>query len=265
MSDWSLVLAYYNEAAFLPETLAAIAAQEYGGFTLILVDNASSDESADIARATMATFPHVDVRFLHEPKPGQLNALETGLATVTTEFVGFCDADTYYPPHYLRVANRLLTRKWRPAVAALAFGIDCDPADSGSRFRRRLYTHVMSRLLRYQAHDGGFGYCFKTEALRKAGGYAQRHWQHVLADHELMNRVFRYGDCAYDPELWCKPSDRRPDSPSTRWTLPERILYHATPFALKDWYFYKFLGPRFAARKMSALNYRTERSWETST
>ncbi len=258
--SWSLVLAYYNEAAFLPQTLAAIAAQTYPSFTLVLIDNASSDGSADIARATMARFPDVDVRYLHESKPGQLNALETGLATVTTEFVAFCDADTFYPPHYLTVANRLLTTTNEKTIAALAFGIEGDPA--ATRYRRRLYANIIARILRFQAHDGGFGYCFRTAALNQAGGYALRHWPHVLADHELMNRVFRIGDAVYDPDLWCKPSDRRPDSPNTRWSLFERILYHATPFAMKDWYFYRFLGPRFERRRMSALNYRTDRVWE---
>lgn len=261
-ATWSLVLAYYNEAAYLPKTLAAIAGQEFIDFTLILVDNASTDGSADIARATMAQHPHIDVRYLHEPKPGQLNALETGLATVTTPHVAFCDADTVYPPHYLTTANRLLANSPPSTVAALAFGVDGDPA--ATRTRRRLYARVISRILKYQAHTGGYGYCFKTAPLRDVGGYALRHWPHVLADHELMNRVFRAGEAVYDPDLWCQPSDRRPDSPNTRWSLLERVLYHATPFPLKDWYFYRFLGPRFARRKMSALNYRTDRAWEAS-
>ncbi|MFM2099672.1 MAG: hypothetical protein RLZZ366_1211 [Pseudomonadota bacterium] len=259
---WSLVLAYYNEAAYLPATLKALAAQDFRSFTLILIDNASTDGSAAIARDTMSKYTDVDVVYLEDKRPGQLNALETGLARVATEYVAICDADTIYPPHYLSTANRLLTHASDKFVAALAFGVGADPTERRSRIRRFIYAKIIARILRFQAHDGGFGYCFRTAALMKVGGYAPQHWQHVLADHELMNRVFRMGQAVYDPDFWCQPSDRRPDSPSTRWNLLERILYHATPFALKDWYFYRFLGPRFQQRKMSALNYRTDRNWE---
>ena len=47
---WTFVIAYYNEADFLPATLAALAAQTVP-FRLVLVDNGSTDGSDAIARA----------------------------------------------------------------------------------------------------------------------------------------------------------------------------------------------------------------------
>jgi hypothetical protein len=46
-----------------------------------------------------------------------------------------------------------------------------------------------------------------------------------------------------------------------RWNLWERLLYHATAYRLKDWYFYRFLGPRLARRKLGHLSLR-EKSWQ---
>ena len=85
-------------------------------------------------------------------------------------------------------------------------------------------------------------------------------WPYVLEDHEIMQRIFKLGTSRYDFDLWCTPSNRRSDRTSVNWTLGEQVLYHLTPFALKDWFFYSFLARRFAARKLSQLNLR-EKTW----
>ena len=49
--------------------------------------------------------------------------------------------------------------------------------------------------------------------------------------------------------------------PGTRWTAGERLLYHVTPYALKDWLFYSFLAGRFDRRRMAHTNYRVQ-NWQ---
>ncbi len=49
MTRWTFVIAYYNEADYLPATLAALAAQSVP-FRLVLVDKGSTDGSDAIAR-----------------------------------------------------------------------------------------------------------------------------------------------------------------------------------------------------------------------
>ncbi|MDX2225441.1 MAG: hypothetical protein SFV21_21995, partial [Rhodospirillaceae bacterium] len=97
-------------------------------------------------------------------------------------------------------------------------------------------------------------------ALRDAGGYGAHHWPFVLKDHELIHRVLKRGRVRYDWDLWCIPSPRRNDRRAVRWSLAERLLYHVSPFAAKDWFFYRFLGPRFAARGMADTRLRA-RNW----
>lgn len=73
---WVVVPAY-NEAASLPGTLAALAAQEDTAFALVVVDNASTDATAEVVRefARSAPFP---VELVHEPEPGAGTAADTG-------------------------------------------------------------------------------------------------------------------------------------------------------------------------------------------
>lgn len=253
MTRWTFVIAYYNEADFLLSTLAALAAQAVP-FRLVLVDNGSTDGSDAVARGFAA--PGVEVVHLHEARPGKIHALEAAMAELTTEFCAFGDADTWYPPHYLVEAERAFDAD--PAVVAvMALGVDA----SGQTLRRALYSGVVTRVLSKQTHTGGYGQAFRTRALVAAGGFSERHWPYVLLDHEIMQRVAKLGRVVYPFRFWAKPSPRRSDRRRVRWTLAERLLYHATPFVAKDWYFYRFLGPRLKARGITHLNLR-DKPWE---
>lgn len=258
MINWSVVLPYYNETGYLRSTLESLFAQTFRDFRLILVDNASTDGSADLARTIAAQHPDIETTHLTESRPGKINALECGLAAVETDFVTFCDADTFYPPHYLRRCDELFQST--DAVAVMAMDL---PADHEGRAAQRKRAKVMtvSKILSKQTHTGGFGQSFRTEVLRKAGGFSARLWPYVLEDHEVMQRVFKFGRSVYAPDLWCIPSNRRKDRTSVGWTTAEQLLYHATPFALKDWFFYRFLASRFTARALDNIKLR-EKSWD---
>jgi glycosyltransferase involved in cell wall biosynthesis len=256
---WSIVLAYYNEAEFLPDTLRSLAAQTMRGFHLILVNNASSDNSEDLARAVMAAVPDIRTSFLTQTEPGQIHALRMGVDAVQSELVCIMDADTYYPPHYLAEADAAFRKGGSRLVGVMATDIYA-AADTRAGLLKRLHVGAVSRILGKQAHTGGYAYAFRTETLRKAGSYDAERWPYVLSDHEMVHRVLKFGRTTYPFGHWCMPSTRRPDEPATRWTLTERLAYHFTPYALKDWLFYSYLARRFHARKMGHTNYRI-RNW----
>ena len=252
---WTFVIAYFNEADYLAATLDSLGAQTVKPFRLFLVDNGSTDDSAAIAHAT--TLPDVEIVHLSETRPGKIFALETAMPHLATEFVAFGDADTYYPPDYLTIAEANYSAP--DIVAVMATDV---PPDVARALRKRRHNRVASWLWPKQTHTGGFGQTFRTAALSAAGGYAERHWSYVLMDHEIMQRVVKQGRVIYPFALWCIPSERRTDRTRVRWTLPERLLYHFTPAMAKDWYFYRFLGPRLKARKLGHLNLR-EKTWKT--
>lgn len=256
---WSVVVPYFNERDYLPATLATLITQDFRPFKLILVDNASTDGSADIAREMLRENPGITPFFAHEARPGKINALECGLAHVDTEFVSFCDADTNYPPHYLKRCAEVFAASPSDVVAVMASNLS-GPPNHGAAWRRQIKTMIVARLLSRQAHTGGFGQSFRTAALRQAGGFSAALWPFVLEDHEVMQRIFKIGRARYDFDLWCVTSNRRGDRTSVNWTTAEQALYHATPFALKDWFFYSFLARKFAQRKMDQTKLR-EKTW----
>ncbi|MFE6185627.1 glycosyltransferase family 2 protein [Streptomyces sp. NPDC056465] len=85
-----IVLPCLDEAAALPLVMARIPA----GWRAIVVDNGSTDGSADIARSLGATV-------VDEPRRGFGAACHAGLLAADAEFVCFCDCDGSLDPALL--------------------------------------------------------------------------------------------------------------------------------------------------------------------
>ncbi|MEU6018383.1 glycosyltransferase family 2 protein [Streptomyces sp. NPDC047515] len=85
-----VVLPCLDEAAALPRVLAGIPA----GWRAIVVDNGSTDGSADLARSLGATV-------VHEPRRGFGAACHAGLLAAQADFVCFCDCDGSLDPGLL--------------------------------------------------------------------------------------------------------------------------------------------------------------------
>ncbi|MGX1914813.1 glycosyltransferase family 2 protein [Streptomyces phaeochromogenes] len=88
--DVDVVLPCLNEAEALPWVLARIPS----GWRAIVVDNGSTDGSADIARELGATV-------VHEPRRGFGAACHAGLTAATAGIVCFCDCDASLDPALL--------------------------------------------------------------------------------------------------------------------------------------------------------------------
>jgi GT2 family glycosyltransferase len=71
----AVIVPAFDEAASIPATLTALAGQTDVDFTLVVVDNASSDGTADVVRAFAAPFA---VHVITEAEPGAGTAADTG-------------------------------------------------------------------------------------------------------------------------------------------------------------------------------------------
>ncbi|AEN13744.1 MULTISPECIES: glycosyltransferase family 2 protein [unclassified Streptomyces] len=85
-----IVLPCLDEAAALPRVLARVP----DGWRAIVVDNGSTDGSAELARSLGATV-------VHEPRRGFGAACHAGLLAADAEYVCFCDCDGSLDPALL--------------------------------------------------------------------------------------------------------------------------------------------------------------------
>lgn len=253
----TIILPFFNEQGWVGHTVASLAAQSDQRFKLILVDNGSTDNGAEEAALTAKALGE-RASLLSCPAPGKIEALAVGLAQVETTLVATCDADTFYPPDYVR--NILDLFGDEPQVAAV-IAIDLYKAFEDRKSKRRGATILhKSRRFPHKCHAGGCGQAFRTDALRAAGGFDAARWPYVLEDHEIIHRVMCHGEVRYHADHVCYPSDRRASRKGLSWTRTERLLYRYLPRAAMDWYFYSFLGRRLAARNCMAIALR-QRDW----
>jgi glycosyltransferase involved in cell wall biosynthesis len=92
---FSVVVPAYNEAGFLGDALTSLQHQQVaGGFEVIVVDNNSTDETANVAARHGA-------RVVHESRPGVCSARQRGTLEARGDIVVSTDADTIHPDDWL--------------------------------------------------------------------------------------------------------------------------------------------------------------------
>lgn len=94
----TIVMATKDRAATVPGTLERLLALP-DGWPVILVDDASSDGTADVVRER---FPGVQV--IRLPESRGAGARNVGVATAATDIVAFADDDSWYAPGALTAA-----------------------------------------------------------------------------------------------------------------------------------------------------------------
>jgi glycosyltransferase involved in cell wall biosynthesis len=107
---WVVVPAY-NEHRALPATLRALAAQQDRDFTLLVVDNASTDGTADVVRAFATVNPGFDVRVVAEPVKGTGAASDTGMRhaiAAGARLLARTDADCVPDPRWVATTRAAL-------------------------------------------------------------------------------------------------------------------------------------------------------------
>lgn len=103
---YSVVIATYNRAGELHDTLASLARLRADGpWEVIVVDNNSSDDTRQVVEAAGHDFP-VSLRYVHESRQGRSPALNAGIAAARGEIIVTTDDDVRVPPGWLNAAAR---------------------------------------------------------------------------------------------------------------------------------------------------------------
>jgi glycosyltransferase involved in cell wall biosynthesis len=89
----SVIIPVLNGEAYLDEALASIRGQASGRTEVIVVDDGSTDGTADVVRTR-----HGDVRYYYQENAGVGAARNAGLRQARGAFIAFLDADDYWLP-----------------------------------------------------------------------------------------------------------------------------------------------------------------------
>ena len=96
----SIVTPFLDPGRFFAEAIESVLAQTSGGWELLLVDDGSTDGSADVARRYAAAYPD-RIRYLAHPSGesrGASASRNLGIHHARGEYLAFLDADDVYLP-----------------------------------------------------------------------------------------------------------------------------------------------------------------------
>lgn len=175
----SLVIPVYNEETQLAACLDAIARQTSVPLEVIVVDNNSTDRTAEIAAS------HPFVTLLHENRQGVVYARDRGFGAARGEVIGRIDADSLLPADWVATVQQVFADPAVDAASGLLsyrdVGLKAAFDTIDTKIRYYLSRH-MSRLGEQFLYGGNMA--LRAEAWRAARGQVC-HIRHYHEDLDL--------------------------------------------------------------------------------
>ncbi|MBW4668536.1 MAG: glycosyltransferase family 2 protein [Cyanomargarita calcarea GSE-NOS-MK-12-04C] len=115
----SIVICCYNSAQRLPQTLAHLAAQEVTSellWEVLVIDNACTDNTKEVATSSWPKESSVPLRVIDEPQPGLSHARHRGFIEAKYELISFVDDDNWVCPEWVQTVAEIMSE--HPEVGA---------------------------------------------------------------------------------------------------------------------------------------------------
>jgi len=192
----AVVVAAYNVAGYVGETLASLKRQTFHGFEAVIVDDGSQDATPEEIAAAIAH----DSRFrcVSTANRGVSAARNLGLAEIQSPLVVFLDADDLLRADALERFVAHMATSAAPAAfgAHLKFADAPPPEDAApSRARAAPAGDTLGALLARNFIANGGALCIRTDVARTVGGF--REDLRFAEDWEFWCRLALHGD--FDP------------------------------------------------------------------
>jgi cellulose synthase/poly-beta-1,6-N-acetylglucosamine synthase-like glycosyltransferase/peptidoglycan/xylan/chitin deacetylase (PgdA/CDA1 family)/spore germination protein YaaH len=218
----TILVPAFNEGKVIERTVTSVLGTGYDNVEVLVIDDGSTDDTAEVVRALMAHEPRV--RLLQKANGGKANASNAGLAEARGEIVVAVDADTIIMPEAI---ERLVAHFVDPKVTAVCGNVEVGNVNSwltrfqaieyvtSQNFDRRAFAILNS----ISVVPGALG-AWRRAAVQAVGGYSH---DTLTEDADLTLTVLRNGGrIAYEPR-----SFGRTEAPETvsallkqrfRWT-----------------------------------------------
>ncbi len=203
----TIVTPTFNQAAFLPQTLASVLGQNYEELEHIIVDALSTDETPEILSAYR---PGYECKIIREADHGQSDGINKGMRVATGEIVSWLNSDDVLQPNALHNIARAFEN--HPGAVAIC-GVGAQVDREGV-----LRRNVPYRPFRPQRIKTAFEY------IQPATFYRRSAWEqvsgldvglHYAMDWELLLRLSKIGECVAIPEVIASYRDYEETKTST--------------------------------------------------
>jgi hypothetical protein len=186
MPELTVVMAVFNGERFLPAALDSIMGQSMRDFELIIVNDGSTDGSAEILDEYARRSGRIQV--VHERHAGTSAAVNLGCARVRTPYIARMDADDVSLPD--RVARQLRFLRGCPQVALLGGGAEFINGSGEVLFRVDVPTRheEIAAMLPERNVFVHSAVVMRRDAFLAVGGY-RRAFSGLTEDYDLWLRI----------------------------------------------------------------------------
>jgi glycosyltransferase involved in cell wall biosynthesis len=163
--SFSVVLNTYNRAAVVPHALESVLAQTFSDFEVVVVDDGSTDETAE----TIAEFDDPRVRYVRRTNGGLAKARNTGIEAARGRFIVFLDDDDLVLDSWL---ERMAEKIEKDHTGIVSCGAEIRSPD-GSATVAKLPTHLGPV---FENQVGMFipgTFCVRRDVLDEIGGFME--------------------------------------------------------------------------------------------
>lgn len=196
----SIVIPLYNKQKYILEAIASVVEQTYQSFEIIVVNDGSTDEGAELVKET---FPHV--RVINQQNMGAAEARNHGMREAKYDWVVFLDADDFWSRVHLEELIELITSYNKARLVSTRWQEVNDEMEV-------MLTPVISL-------ERGYIDFFHESVTRPVV------WSSAAAVHRetaLQIGGFRHFKTSEDSELWTRMALQWPVARSTRVTAVYR-------------------------------------------
>lgn len=111
----SAIICTHNRDTYLGAAIDSLLAQDFpGSFEVVVVDNASSDNTREVVEAR---FPHPNLKYVYEPVTGLSVARNTGARAASAEVLAYLDDDAVASSQWLKVLHEAYQNNEKLAIA----------------------------------------------------------------------------------------------------------------------------------------------------
>jgi glycosyltransferase involved in cell wall biosynthesis len=181
----SIIIPMKNAMPFVRETVASIQQQTYGDFEAFIVDDGSTDGSAEFARS----ISDPRFKFLANQGSGCAAGFDTALAQAQGDVLMRCDADDLYPPR--RVESQVHWLGAHPDVGAVSGYMDFIWTNGAPLFALTRHEkepqRINDELARGFVRSSGCAMAYRMDVVRRLKGI--RTWFSCCEDIDFLVRL----------------------------------------------------------------------------
>ena len=204
--DICVLVACYNEAANIQDTLKSLAAQDYpGDLEVVVIDDGSTDETVLLTHVAAREFtrPRFRISLLRQPENrGKAAALNRGLADTRQALVVTVDGDSWLRSDALRkIVERFLSDPPTTVAVAGAVLVRNSRDNWLTKAQEWDYFHGIAAVKRVQSMyqgtlvaQGAFS-IYTRQALEQVGGWPECVGEDIVLSWAMLKTGARLGYC----------------------------------------------------------------------